>query len=108
MKTKILALLAVIITLSNCAIYPKVSKYMKNNISLGMPKEQVLKKMGTPMRIDSESMNKECLFYKEIVRVGVHDFIVTTALTFENGILTEVKQDDKFINTTRAVLDSTK
>lgn len=91
--------LFIIIFLYSCAGY-RTTKFSDNTIALGMSKEFVLKKFGSPFKTDiyRESENLfELIYYKEAVDVTSYTYILTSILTFKNSILINIEQTEEYL-----------
>ena len=93
----------------SCSTAPTLSKFPVENIRLGLNKSNVKKQCGFPFRSDVFTRNHkkiEVLYYKEPARVRNIEFIITTALTFENDSLISIIQNDKLISGVELSVDS--
>ena len=93
----------------SCSTAPTLSKFPVEKISLGLNKSNVKKQCGFPFRSDVFTRNHkkiEVLYYKEPARVRNIEFIITTALTFENDSLISIIQNDKLISGVELSVDS--
>lgn len=99
----------VVLGVSSCAIAPTYSKFPLNEINLGFNQTDVKKRCGNPFRSDiftRDHKKIEILYYKEPARVQNTEFIITTALTFENDSLISIIQKDKSTSEIELSVDS--
>lgn len=98
-RLKVFIILFSILVCSSCAmLLPTSSRFPMDKISLGTSKAEVKKLCGVPFRTDMFTRGQkkiEVLYYKEPARVETEEFIITTALTFENDSLVSVIQKDR-------------
>ena len=93
----------------SCSTVPTLSKFPVSDIRLGLNKADVKKNCGFPFRSDVFTRNHkkiDVLYYKEPARVRNKEFIITTALTFENDSLVSIIQSDRLISGLDLSVDS--
>lgn len=98
--------------LASCAVIPTSSHFADGRLTLNLDKKTVIEHYGNPfsmnISIDTDSVLKEHLCYKEAVRVKNCPFIVTTELDFHNGKLFKICQFDKMLGNAALEVDSVK
>ncbi|GEM_PF-1193853 len=99
MKKSLLILVCVSsVLLSSCIpLSWSRTKFTPEQLQEGMRQEEVVKKFGQPFKRDSrklETGTEDVYYYKEAVDVpkSSYTYILTTILTFKNGIMTDMKQ----------------
>lgn len=105
----ILSFCVSILGLYSCSTVPTLSKFPMSDIRLGLNKSDVKKQCGFPFRSDVFTRNHkkiDVLYYKEPARVRNKEFIITTALTFENDSLVSIIQNDRLISGLELSVDS--
>lgn len=103
MKLKIILMFVLALSVGGCISSRQTSKFVSDNIELGMDKKTFIKKFGTPFASEStytsNHQKEERLFYKEELYKDSW-FIITTAFTFMDDKLTKqeiVKEERSFI-----------
>jgi hypothetical protein len=98
--------------LASCTVTPTSSHFADGQLTLNLDKQTVIERYGNPfsmdISIDTDSVLKEHLYYKEAVRVKNCPFIVTTKLDFHNGKLYKMYQFDKMVGNVALEADSVK